>query len=1145
MNPSLIKQAALAGLGVFAAFPLTSLLAVPLDPGSAPKNGALQGELFLNTVEKPKAWRGEVLAEDPDIASPTALAIDEKGRVYVAETPRFRHGVEDNRFHLDWAKQDMAVQTLEDRLAIYQKYDPKKGGIEAFTKFAERVRLLELKDGKWVSQVFADGFNDPLDGTAGGVFAFKGDLWFSCIPSLWRWKNVRAGGTPPARESVHRGFGIGTSISGHDLNGFAMGLDGRLYFSVGDRGYNLTTPEGAHLFAPTSGAVFRMEMDGSHLELVHRGLRNPKEVAFDRLGNLFSVDNNSGGYDRARIVQVVEGADSGWDRGHENFSIFGSVWEHPPQNKSLWFEEGWWRKKADRRPDAVLPPADIYTQGPSGLTYFPGTGFAAKWDNMFLVADYFGRGELKGFRMKPAGAGFEMESQEVVLRGVNTPDIEFGYDGRLYVADRKSQSFENKAGRLLAFWDEEHLQNPEVAAVAALFREGIENLSSARLGELLAHVDMRVRLRAEWELANRGPEGRDLLISATAPDAALLKRLHGACGLGIVARLKKDGAALQRVMELTADGTAIVRARSAEIVGELAHQAGREKAFRSLLPLLEDPDAQVRMLAAIAIGKTGREEAREPLVQLLKNNADGDAYVRHGAVTGLVSLGAPEKLQSQITDPQPAVRRGVLLVLRRLGSRAVEQFLQDGDSELVREAVQAIYDAKIASSYAVLATRTDLLGKLGLTLDNRILGAQMLVGGVGEFERLLAVASDSKQKMSARSEALWMLRHWEKPLGLNPVTGSFDVQFAASRRSVSPDMHAQLASGLLAMASSENGEFLPEVLETLESFKITISEAVKRRIFEGVKNPIAARLQALEALGPLPDLVQAALRDSSLDIRMLALKWLFQRDEQAGFRHAQDRLKQGTPRERQAVVALLGASSSEGAAGQIHSLLKGWDTLPEDIRADVWAVAAGRKDCLEQLEALRTGLKKTGDSLAEFRAALAGGDPVRGRKMFYELPAAMCVTCHAAEPGVPGGTAGPALEKVAARGAEYLLRSLVEPSAEFAPGYAALAVTLKAGETLSGVLWKRDETCVEVKLADGKIRNIPAAEIQKMDTPVSPMPPMGQILSLGQIRDLVAFLATLTPENRDLLASKKAKPLELVQRLGGYLDAEKPLGTKP
>lgn len=1134
------NRSAIAGLGLIAAFQITPLNAAPKEPAPNTKSEPSTGDLFLQTVEKPTDWAGAVLAEDPDLRSPTTLAIDEKGRVFVGESGRFRHGVEDNRFHLDWAKEDMAVQSLEDRLAIYKKYAPKLGGMETFTKFAERVRIFQRKEGKWHSTLFADDFNDPLDGTAGGLFTFKGDLWFSCIPGVWRWRDVPADGSKRPRELIHRGFGIGTSISGHDLNGFAMGLDGRLYFSVGDRGYNLSTPEGARFFAPTSGGVFRMEMDGSHLELVHRGLRNPKEVAFDRFGNLFSVDNNSGGYDRARIVQVVEGADSGWDRGHENLSIFGSVWEHPSQARSLWFDEGWWKKKADRRPDAVLPPADIYTQGPSGLTYFPGTGFDPKWEDMFLIADYAGRGEVKGFRMKAAGAGFEMASQQMVFRGINTPDLDFGYDGRLYVVDRKSTSFDNKAGRLLAFWDPEYIQKPAVAEVESLFGAGIEKLESVRLAELLGHSDMRVRLRSQWELTTRAREGRDLLMEATALEAPLLKRLHAACGLGILARRYGDADALQTILSLSEDSSPLIRARAAEIIGELAAKAGVGKAYRALLPLLRDSDAQVRMLASIAIGKTGHDEARPALFEVLERNADADPYVRHGAVMGLVGLGAAEKLRPQLANPNTAIRRGVLLALRRFKSREMAPFLDDPQPELVRETVQAIYDARIEDCYGALAKRTDLLGRLGPTLDNRLLGVQMLVGGGEEFQRLLAVASDSKQSAAARSVALWMVRHWEKPLGLNPVTGAFDPKFAASRRIVSDELKRDLAACLLSMASKENGEFLPEVLETLGTYQVAISEGVKRAIFAGLKNPASARLQALEALGPLPDLLEAVVNDPLLEIRLLGLKWWMNRDETAGMQRAGIRLSEGTIREKQSVLALIGTLATEASAKQLNAMIANWRDVPEEIRADLWAAAAERKDCGQQFEKLRIRLKESGNPLEEFQAALAGGDPIKGRKLFYESPTAMCVTCHAAEPTVPGGAAGPSLEKVATRGDAYLLRSLVEPSADFAPGYAAVSVTVNAGETIAGVLWKRDASGVEVKVADGDIRKIAAGDIQKMDAPVSPMPPMGHILTLGQIRDLVAFLKTLTPENRELLANRKLKPQELVQKASGYLDTATP-----
>ena len=238
------------------------------------------------------------------------------------------------------------------------------------------------------------------------------------------------------KKSLFTGFGLAVQFVGHDLHGLRMGPDGKLYFTIGDRGFNVKTKEGKQLTYPNQGAVLRCDPDGANLEVVHAGLRNPQEIAFDDFGNLFTYDNNCDSGDRARWVQIVEGGDSGWRGGYQ----YGTLY-HPPGvpqgNRGPWNAEKIWHVPGpDGGPPAyVNPPLLHFGNGPSGITHYPGIGLNAKYQNHFFACDFTsspGNSVIWDVSMKPKGASFELNPPVPFVRGIVPTDCEFGQDGAFY-----------------------------------------------------------------------------------------------------------------------------------------------------------------------------------------------------------------------------------------------------------------------------------------------------------------------------------------------------------------------------------------------------------------------------------------------------------------------------------------------------------------------------------------------------------------------------------------------------------------------------------------------------------------------------------------------------------------------------------------
>ena len=149
------------------------------------------------------------------------------------------------------------------------------------------------------------------------------------------------------------------------------------------------------------------------------------------------------------------------------------------------------------------------------------------------------------------------------------------------------------------------------------------------------------------------------------------------------------------------------------------------------------------------------------------------------------------------------------------------------------------------------------------------------------------------------------------------------------------------------------------------------------------------------------------------------------------------------------------------------------------------------------------------DALTTFTECLEGGEAQAGRAIALENVSANCVACHRFE-GASGSEVGPVLDGVALRGDHrYLLESLVAPGAKVATGYGLVSITKKNGEAIAGTLLAEKADAIRVRLPDGTEMAIEMADIAAQTKPISVMPPLGAILSRRQIRDVVAYLATL------------------------------------
>ena len=1053
----------------------------------------------------------DLFAAEPMLGNPVAICLDNQGRVFVSETYRYRSSVLDIRHYMFMLEDDLANRTIEDREAEIKRNFPgewQKLGLET-----EVIRLLEDRDhdGKAdFSAVYASGFNTLLDGIASGVLAHNGSVWFTNMPSLWKLDGIDKDGHAEKREELSRGYGVRFSFTGHDMHGLILGPDGRLYFSFGDRGANVQTKEGATLAFPDEGAVFRCEPDGSHMEALCRGLRNPQELAFDKFGNLFTGDNDSDQGDRERWEYLVEGGDYGWRVG----------WQHHPlgKDRNPWLAEKLWVPHFDGQAAYILPACANIPDGPAGLAYNPGTGMPRRYDDHFFLCGFKGssaRSNISSWEAQRVGASFRLNDEHVFIGNCQATDITFGPDSRLYFSEW-GEGWEGTArGRIFRAYDPAAIADPQVEEVRLLLAAGFQQTLAQDLQLLLRHNDQRIRLEAGWELASR-PEGEAAFADVATKGPTdfpepQLARLHAIWGLGSVARraeYQTPGAAakmLAPLLKLLEDEDEEVRAQTARVLGENRVAA----AYDGLMKTLRDTKERVSFFSALALAKLGRAECVPQVLLMVREIGERDPFLRHAYVMALAGARDFPALQAAAKHADPHVRMAALLAMRRLERPEIAQFLADEDPWLVIEAARAINDVPIAAALPQLAA---LIARP--TADEqlmfRVLNANFRTAAARPLADF-AVRDDASDAL--RAEALKLLALWPQPPARDRVAGLYRPLPARDAAPAAAALHTALPQ--LFAAKSE-----ALVLASLDAAAALQMKADGPGVLALMAKKDAApqirgrALETLAALGDpkLADAIQLALADKDAALRVAASAMLAKLDPAKAVEQLAAVFAQAAVPEKKAVLTALGSIPGPAADRALTALLGELSAgkIPSEVQVELLEAADKHPApaVKAKLKAYADALPKT-DPLAAFQPCLTGGDKTAGETIFREHAVAACLRCHKLKGS--GGEAGPDLTGIGAKqDRAYFLESIVLPNAKIADGFQTLVVTMKDGDIQAGVIKSETAADLVLQMAGAPPVTLKKAGIKARDTAPSGMPPnLGDLLTKREIRDLVEFLASL------------------------------------
>jgi putative membrane-bound dehydrogenase-like protein len=611
-------------------------------PGTPPA-GPLSPKEELATFRVAKGFKVELVASEPDVIDPVAMAFDEDGRLYVAEM----HGY------------------------------PNKG-VATGEITSGKIKMLQADD-KGVynrSTTFAEGLRFPAS-----AMPWKGGVLVADVPNLLYLEDTDGDGKADRKRVLYTGFDLGNSEQ--LLNGLQWGLDNWVYGNAAAAGGAIRSPEKPDMPPVTlrgRSIRFHPEEPGS-LQPTSGG--GQYGLAADDWQRWFVNTNNQ----HLRHIVLPDH----YLQRNPALAVSAVTLDIPDHGAACkvhrispfeaWRVERTRRRKAGEGgydpkqfPATELVPGGYITSGCSPVVYTADLFPPAYRDNTFMCDP--ANNLIHRDILVPNGATFIAKRDDADCEFLASTDNWFrpvfltvGPDGALYLCDfyreaietplslpediKKTVNLESrKRGRIWRIVPENGVQNSKPPA--------LRKASSDQLVKYLADANSWWRLTAQRLLVERQDKTAVKPLQQLAREAtSAVGRAHALWTLHGLKALEDD-----EILRALSDSEAGVREQALRLAdGRLADSAALRRAAAALA---DDPTPRVRFQLALTLGEAQGSETSPALARIARRDAD-DPWIQTAVLSSAYQC-APDLLTELTRDADSSSSPGLQRMATRLAA---------------------------------------------------------------------------------------------------------------------------------------------------------------------------------------------------------------------------------------------------------------------------------------------------------------------------------------------------------------------------------------------------------------------------------------------------------------------------------------------